>query len=51
MVAAGGDIPIRISGTEFFPKARVFFGAIKDISQIAVSTLGMDFNGTIRVNF
>lgn len=51
MVAAGGDIPIRIAGTEFFPKARVYFGSIKDINEVAVSTLGMELNGTIRVNF
>ncbi|MCH1571193.1 MAG: hypothetical protein L7S64_07590, partial [Longimicrobiales bacterium] len=51
MVAAGGDIPIRIAGTEFFPKARVYFGSIKDFNEIAVSTVGMEFNGTIRVNF
>ena len=51
MISAGGDIPIRISGTEFFRKARVVFGMIKDICQIAVSTLSMDSNGTLRVNF
>jgi hypothetical protein len=51
MVAAGGDIPIRIAGTEFFPKARVYFGSIKDFNEVAVSTVGMEFNGTIRVNF
>lgn len=51
MVAAGGDIPIRIAGTEFFPKVRVYFGSIKDFNEVAVSTVGMEFNGTIRVNF
>ena len=51
MVAAGGDIPIRIAGTEFFPKARVYFGSIKDINGVDVSTLGMEFKGTIRLNF
>ena len=51
MVAAGGDIPIRIAGTEFFPKARVYFGSIKDINGVDVSTLGMEFKGTLRLNF
>lgn len=51
MLAAGGDIPIRISGTEFFPKARVYFGAIKDGTGGSISTLGMEFKGTFRFNF
>lgn len=51
MVAAGGDIPIRFAGTEFFPKARVYFGSIKDINGVAVSTVGMEFKGTLRLHF
>lgn len=51
MVAAGGDIPIRLAGTEFFPKARVFFGSIKNITGTAISTVGMEFKGTLRFGF
>ena len=51
MLAAGGDIPIRLAGTEFFPKARVYFGSIRDVTGTDVSTVGMEFNGTFRFNF
>lgn len=51
MIAAGGDIPIRLAGTEFFPKARVFFGSIKNITGTEISTVGMEFKGTLRFNF
>jgi len=51
MLAAGGDIPIRLAGTEFFPKARVYFGSIRDITGTDISTVGMEFKGTFRFNF
>lgn len=49
MFGAGGDIPLRIfGGTEFFPKARVFFGAIRDATGVDVSVLGMELKGSLR---
>ncbi len=46
--AAGGDIPLRIGGSEFFPKARVFFGSIQDEMGRDVNLLGLEFRGTVR---
>jgi len=51
ILAAGGDIPIRLVGSDFFPKARVYFGSIKSVAGEQVSLLGMEFKGTIRVSF
>ena len=51
LFAAGGDIPIRIAGAEFFPKARVYFGSIKNVAQDDVSMLGVEFKGTLRTSF
>ncbi len=51
ILAAGGDIPLRLFGTDFFPKARVFFGSIEDATGVGVSTLGLEFKGTLRKNF
>lgn len=51
MLGAGGDIPIRLFGTEFFPLARVYFGSLKDVAGDGVSLLGMEFKGTLRTSF
>ena len=52
MLAAGGDIPLRIfGGYDFFPKARVFFGSIRDATGGDVSLLGLEFTGTMRWRF
>ncbi|MEM7414052.1 MAG: hypothetical protein AAF389_01065 [Gemmatimonadota bacterium] len=51
MLAAGGDIPFRVFGSEFFPKARVYFGGIEDLTGATVSTLGAEFKGTLRLHF
>ena len=52
VLAAGGDIPLRIfGGYEFFPKARVVFGSIKNVMEEPISTLGLEFKGTIRWTF
>ena len=51
IIAAGGDVPMRIMGNEFFPKARVYFGSIKDAVGGDVSLLALEFKGTVRVNF
>jgi hypothetical protein len=50
--AAGGDIPLRIfGGYEFFPKARVYWGAIEDPTGANVGLLGLEVKGTLRLNF
>jgi hypothetical protein len=52
MLAAGGDIPLRLfGGYDFFPKARVYFGSIRDATGADVSTMGLEFKGTMRLNF
>ncbi len=51
IVAAGGDVPLRLFGTEFFPKARVHMGSIESITGDSVSTLGFEFKGTFRLGF
>ena len=52
IVAAGGDIPMRIfGGTEFFPKARVYIGSLKDGMGGNVSLFGLEFKGTMRWSF
>jgi hypothetical protein len=52
MLGAGGDFPVRLFGAyDFFPKARVLFGAIKDPTGVGRSLLGGEFSGTIRWGF
>ena len=51
MLAAGGDIPFRIFGGEFFPKARVYVGSIEGLTGANISTLGAEFKGTLRLHF
>jgi len=52
MIAAGGDIPLRIfGGYDFFPKARVYIGSIEDDLGGSVSTLGFEFKGNMRWSF
>ena len=52
MVAVGGDIPLRLfGGYEFFPKARVYMGSIRSVMGTDISTLGMEFKGTVRLGF
>lgn len=51
ILAAGGDIPMRLFGADFFPKARVYFGSIRSLIGDDVGLLGMEFKGTFRVNF
>lgn len=46
--AAGGDIPLRIAGTEFFPKARAFFGTLTAVNGDNVNLIGLELKGTIR---
>jgi len=52
MLGAGGDFPIRVfGGYDFFPKARVLFGSIRDAAGNGVRVLGMEMTGTIRWAF
>ena len=51
IVAAGTDIPMRIFGTEFFPKGRVLFGSIESQTGATVNLLGMELKGTLRWSF
>jgi len=52
IVAAGGDVPLRISGgTDFFPKARVLLGSMKNASSEGVGVFGMEFIATLRTSF
>lgn len=51
IVAAGGDIPLRLLGAEFFPTARVYFGSIRSLVGDDVHLLGMELKGTFRVSF
>jgi len=51
LVGMGGDIPVRIFGNDFFPKARVLLGKMKDPDDASVSLFGLEFSGTMRFNF
>lgn len=52
MLAAGGDVPLRIFGTyDFFPKARVLYGAITDATGVARGLLGAELTATVRMGF
>jgi hypothetical protein len=49
MLAAGGDLPMRLfGGYDFFPKARILYGSIKDVSGAGVNVIGAEFSGTVR---
>jgi hypothetical protein len=49
MLAAGGDLPMRLfGGYDFFPKARILYGSIKDASGAGVNVIGAEFSGTVR---
>ena len=51
LVGLGGDIPVRLFGSDFFPKARVLLGKIKDPDETPVSVFGLEFSGTVRLSF
>jgi hypothetical protein len=52
LVGAGGDLPMRIFGSwDFFPKASVTFGAIKDPAGVSQGVMGAEFGGTLRWGF
>lgn len=51
MLSAGGDVPLRLVGTEFFPKTRVSFGSMRSATGDGVTLVGLEFKGTFRVGF
>jgi hypothetical protein len=51
LVGLGGDIPVRLFGSDFFPKARVLLGKIEDPDETPVSVFGLEFSGTMRLSF
>jgi len=52
IVAAGGDLPVRIlGGHDFFPKARALLGSIKGSNGEGVDLFGMELIGTVRTAF
>ena len=51
ILATGTDIPMRLFGVEFFPKARILFGSIKNETGTSIPLLGMEFKGTLRLTF
>lgn len=49
MVSAGGDLPLRIFGSwDFFPKAQVILGSVKDALGASKRITGAEFSGTLR---
>lgn len=52
LLGVGGDLPLRVFGSyDFFPKAQVIFGGIKDPEGTSRSVIGAEFGGTIRWGF
>ena len=51
LVGMGGDLPVRVFGYDFFPKARVLLGSMKDPAEQSVSIFGLEFSGTLRMGF
>jgi hypothetical protein len=52
LVAAGGDIPLRIfGGRDFVPKGRIMIGSLEDADGAGVRVFGMEFKGTVRATF
>ena len=40
-----------LGGYEFFPKARLFFGTIRDNTGSDVNFTGLELKGTLRLTF
>jgi hypothetical protein len=51
LLGVGGDVPLRVFGHDFFPKARVLLGKMKDPNEESVDVFGLEFSGTMRFNF
>lgn len=52
LLSAGGDLPLRLFGSwDFFPKAQVLVGSVKDATGTSKRITGAEFSGTIRWGF
>ena len=52
LLSAGGDLPLRLFGSwDFFPKAQVTIGAVKDATGTSRQVTAAEFSGTIRWGF
>lgn len=52
LVAAGGDVPMRVfGGHDFFPKARILLGSLKDPTGSGVRVFGIELKGTMVASF
>lgn len=52
LVSVGGDLPLRLFGSwDFFPRAQVIIGAVKDATGSARQVTGAEFGGTVRWGF
>jgi hypothetical protein len=52
LIAAGGDIPLRIfGGRDFFPKARIMIGSLTDATGAGVRVFGLEAKGTLTASF
>lgn len=52
LVAAGGDFPVRLfGGYDFFPKARILVGSVKDGTGVGRGLLGAELTATVRWSF
>lgn len=52
LLSVGGDLPLRLFGSwDFFPKAGVVIGSVKDATGAPRRVTGAEFTGTIRWGF
>lgn len=52
LLSVGGDLPLRVFGSwDFFPKAQVIIGAVKDATGGSKQVTGAEFGGTVRWGF
>jgi hypothetical protein len=52
LLSAGGDLPLRLFGSwDFFPKAGVIVGSVKDATGASKRITGAEFSGTVRWGF
>lgn len=52
LLSAGGDLPLRLFGSwDFFPKAGVIVGSVKDATGASKRVTGAEFSGTLRWGF
>jgi hypothetical protein len=52
LMSVGGDLPLRLFGSwDFFPKAQVIIGGVKDATGVSKKITGAEFSGTVRLGF